>query len=233
MSRDKMLSDALRQVCENENEKLINSLDVSSDVHFSDDYEMKIADIMERATEEKHIKCITIAKHIATAVAVFAVIGSAVLLNMQIKTKSPDYKAINSLERSQFSINTYEDREFITSNGLGEKMLNEYVIVELPDGYSYENIQKSKDQCVVNYSNGTDRIILEQTAARIFAASHTMDKYERSFYIDKDENEYIVYTDKTNGSVEIIWMKDGNVMRIMCNLDVTHAVDLCKSTKKK
>ena len=89
MSRDKMLSDALRQVCENENEKLINSLDVSSDVHFSDDYEMKIADIMERANEEKHIKCITIARHIATAVAVFAIIGSAVLLITLLVTGRP------------------------------------------------------------------------------------------------------------------------------------------------
>ncbi len=233
MKRDKQLSDALRQVCESENSKLIQELEIKDNISFSPKYEAEMQALTENMSEEKYSSITSAVKWMATAAAIVILVGSTIMINLNLKNNAPDFTSLQAECISDFSMSVSDGNEIIVSVDKVNILSGSYFIYDLPDGFKQTDMSETEKQRTITYKNGDDYIILEQSAAKFFVAAHMVEKYEKSFYTDKNGTEYIAYTSLTDGHTEIIWMNDGNVMRIMCSMNISDALDLCKSTKKK
>lgn len=231
MKHEQKLSDALRQVCESENSKFIEELEINDNISFSPEYKAEIQALTENMSKEKYSGITSLVKWTATAAAVMVIIVSTVMINIHMKNNAPGFNSLQTEDIDDFTINTTDGNEIIVSVDRSNKLSGNHFIYDLPDGFEQTDLSETEMQRTVTYKNGDDYITLEQSAAKYFVAVHPVDKYNKNNYIDKNGTEYVTYTSLTDKYTEIIWMDNGNVMRIMCSLNIYNALDLCKSTK--
>ena len=225
LEKDPVFLQALEEVCDEEFENYLRTLEDCDPHVFSEKHNKKMQKLIKRQRSPFFRFTNTTCKRVACViVAVFIVSASA----LSVKAiREPVFNFVSNI----FSDHTVVTTESESDEGYPDTIKDEYCISDLPNGFELKDEIKSIDSIDKSYFYNEQYILLSQNTKKTYKQNYDNEHSSFNELTDSNGEKYIIIQNEYD--ITIIWDNGRYIFVIKSNLHKEKVLELCKSIKIK
>jgi len=216
---------ALEDVCDEEYESYLKSLEIRESHTFSQKHNKKMQKLIKRQQKPYYVMISTAGRRAACIAAAIIILSASALSVKAVR------EAVFDFITHIFSDHTVVTTDSGTDAGYPDTIEKEYYISALPEGFEETARSKTDNAIHIAYYNNDDYILFTQCIKSKYNTNYDNEHTKYKEFTDSDGQKYMMFY--TDYNTTYIWDNGEYVFEIHSNLNEKDIMKLCKSTKAK